>query len=202
MSKGSPEFRQICTVGPIYGAAWNRVLCRHCEVGFLHRNKQYIFGLSFSVAWFWYKEYIGAITVLRLKEAQNFLVNLHCQPYTALHENGHFADPYCEVGFLHRIKDYTFGFSIPVASFWYKECIRAMTEPWLKEAPMFGKSALSALYGATWKRAFCWPLLRSGLFAPNQGLRFWVLNTRSFLLMYKMHWCNHGTKVKESPKFR
>ena len=59
-----------------------------------------------------------------------------------------FADPYCEVGYLHRINDYIFEVSIPVVSFGCKKCIGAITVPWLKEAPNFGKSALSEVYGA------------------------------------------------------
>ena len=84
MVKGSPEFREICTIGPI----------RRC----IKTDK--------------------------------------------------FADPYSEVGFLHRIKDYIYGFSIPVVSFSYKECIGAIMVAWLKEAENFGKFELSALYGA------------------------------------------------------
>ena len=53
-----------------------------------------------------------------------------------------------KVGILHQINDYIFEFSIPVASFRYKEWIGANTVPWLVEAPNFGKSALSAIYVA------------------------------------------------------
>ena len=43
--------------------------------------------------------------------------NVHCRPYTAMHEAGYFADPYSEVGFLNQSKDYIYRFFIPVASF-------------------------------------------------------------------------------------
>ena len=103
--------------------------------------------------------------------------------------------------FLHQFKDYIFGFSIAEASFRCKKCIGTITVLWLKEAPNFGKSALSALYGAARKRAFCRPVLRSRLFAPNQGIHFWVLHFRSFFLIWRIHWCNHGTMVKGSTEY-
>ena len=46
------------------------------------------------------------------------------------------------------------------------------------------------------------PVLRSGFSAPKQGLHFWVLHLRSFLSIYRLHWCKHGTTVKGSPEFR
>ena len=61
------------------------------------------------------------------------------------------------MGFLHGIKDYIFGLSIPVATFWYNEYIGAITVPWLKKAPNSLKSALSALFASAWKRVLCRP---------------------------------------------
>ena len=74
--------------------------------------------------------------------------NLHSRSNTALHETGWFTGPYCEVGFLHQNKDCIFGFSIPVASFSYVDWIGANTVPRRKEAPTFGKFALTVQYGA------------------------------------------------------
>ena len=42
--------------------------------------------------------------------------NLHCRPYSAMHETVQFAAPYWEVRFLHRHKDYIFRLSTPSAS--------------------------------------------------------------------------------------
>ena len=36
---------------------------------------------------------------------------------TTTHETGKFADPHRLVGFFHRVEQYIFGFSIPVATF-------------------------------------------------------------------------------------
>ena len=47
----------------------------------------------------------------------------------------------------------------------------------------------------------CRPVLRSGLSEPKQGLHLWVLHLRSFLSIYRLHWCKHGTTVKGSPEF-
>ena len=44
-------------------------------------------------------------------------------------------------------------------------------------------------------------MLRSGLSALKQGLHFWVLHSRSYLLIYRLHWCKHGTSTKGSPEF-
>ena len=37
--------------------------------------------------------------------------------------------------------------------------------------------------------------------AVSQGLHFWVLHSRSFLFMYRLLWCKHGTTVKGIPEF-
>ena len=106
------------------------------------------------------------------------------------------------MGFLHQNKDCIFGFSIPVASFSYVDWIGANTIPRRKEAPTFGKFALTVLYGAALNRVVCWPVLRGGLSAPKQGLHFWVLHSRSFLFICRLDWCKHGTSAKGSPEFR
>ena len=106
----------------------------YCDVDYFHKTKDYIFGFSIPVTSFWYKECIGAITVLWLKEAPIFGKSALLVLYGTAWKR-YFADPYSEVGFLHQIKHYIFRFSIPVASFWYKKCIGANTVPWLKEAP-------------------------------------------------------------------
>ena len=118
-----------------------------------------------------------------------------------MHENRFSAGRYCEVGFLHQNKVYIFGFSIPVGSLSYIDCIDANTVPRWKVAPSFRKFTLTALYGDAWKPVFCRPVLRSGLSAPKQGLHFWVLHSRRFPFIYRLHWCKHGTTVKGSPEF-
>ena len=45
------------------------------------------------------------------------------------------------------------------------------------------------------------PVLRSGLSALKEGLHFWVLHSRSYLLIYRLHWCKDGTSGKGSPEF-
>ena len=42
--------------------------------------------------------------------------------------------------------------------------------------------------------------MRSGLFAPKQGLHFWALHSLSFLLISRLHWCKHGIMAKGSPE--
>ena len=42
--------------------------------------------------------------------------------------------------------------------------------------------------------------MRSGLFAPKQGLHFWALHSLSFLLISRLHWCKHGTLAKGNPE--
>ena len=42
--------------------------------------------------------------------------------------------------------------------------------------------------------------MRSGLFAPKQGLHFWALHSLSFLLISRLHWCKHGTMAKGNPE--
>ena len=143
----------------------------NCEVGFLHRNKDYIFGLSIPAGSLWYKEWIDAITIPWRKLTPNFLKSA-LSPCTALHKTGYFADRYCEVGFLHRNKDYIFLLSIPVAAFWYKECFGAITVPCRKEAPNFGKSALSALYTG---------LHETGYFADTAKWAFCTETSSTFL---------------------
>ena len=91
----------------------------YCEVGFLQWNKDYIFGLSISVASIWYEYSVGAITVPCPKVAPNFRKFVPAALYGEV-RNRVLEGPYCEVGFLHWNKDYIFGLSIPVASFWYK----------------------------------------------------------------------------------
>ena len=43
--------------------------------------------------------------------------------------------------------------------------------------------------------------MRSELSAPKEGLHLWVLHSRSFLFMYRLCWCKHGTTVKGIPEF-
>ena len=42
--------------------------------------------------------------------------------------------------------------------------------------------------------------MRSGLFAPKQGLHLWALHSLSFLLISRLHWCKHGTLAKGNPE--
>ena len=50
-------------------------------------------------------------------------------------------------------------------------------------------------------RGVCRPVLRSGPFAPKQGLHFWALHSLSFLLISTMHWCKYGTRAKGISEF-
>ena len=53
MVKGSPEFREVCTIGPIRRCIKPGSFAdAYCEVGFLHRIKNYIFWFSIPVAYF------------------------------------------------------------------------------------------------------------------------------------------------------
>ena len=112
-----------------------------------------------------------------------------------------FAVQYCEVGFLHQNKVYIFGFSTSVASFPYIDCIGANAVPRWKVAPSFENlhwrpytrcMKLGGLQSRTAKWAFC----------TKTRFTFWVLHLRSFLSIYRLHWCKHGTTVKGSPEFR
>ena len=105
------------------------------------------------------------------------------------------------MGFVHQNKHYVFGFSIPVVSFSYIDCIGANTVPRWQVAPRFHKFTLTTLYGDAWKPVVCRPVLRSGLYAPKQGLHFWILNSGNFPFIYRLYWCKHGTTMKGSSEF-
>ena len=173
----------------------------YCEVGFLHRNKDYIFELCIPLASFWYKHCIDANPVPCRKLAPNYDKFVLSDLYS-LHEIGLFAGPYFEVGFVNRNNNYIFWFFIPLASFWYKHCIGANTVPWRKVAPNCRKFVLSALYGAAWNRKVRRLVLRSGLFAPNKGVQFWALHSLNFP-WYKHCICaNTVPWRKVAPNFR
>ena len=166
MVKRSPEFRELCTIGRLRRCMELGTL-KACTTKWASCTESRITfsGSPFpSVAFFWYKECIGATTVLWLKEAPNFgksaLLALYGNAWKRV-----LCRPVQLSGlFFPRIKDYSVRFSISVVSFWYKECISAITLPWLNEASNFWTTALSALNGVAWKRVICRPVQRSGLF--------------------------------------
>ena len=70
--KLAPNYGKF-VLSTLNGAAWNRVVCSpYCEVGFLHWNKNYIFGLCIPLVSFWYKHCIGANTVPWWKVPPNY----------------------------------------------------------------------------------------------------------------------------------
>ena len=130
MAIGSPDFPQIFTVGTI----------RRCmKQGSLQvRTAMWAFctDTSFTVLGTAYPKLPFDINISLVQTRYHgdsyprILAILCCRPYTALHETGFFAGPYCEVGFLHQNKVYNFGHCIPSASFSYKHSIVANTIPW------------------------------------------------------------------------
>ena len=103
--------------------------------------------------------------------------------------------------FLHRLSEKIFGFSIALASFWYKHCFGANTAPWRKVGPNFPKFPFSALYCLTLDGVLCVAAQVSKLFVPTRGIHFWAVYSPGFLLISTLLWCKHCTMVKGSSEF-
>ena len=126
------------------------------------------------------------------------LPNFYIWPLTAVHESLWFAGPWRSVRLLHRKSNYIFRFSIPIATFWYKHCFGANTVPLWSAAPNFPIFPFSVIYGFAWIRLVSRHVTASAFIAPTRRLHFWALHTHSYLLIWTLLWCKHGTIVIES----
>ena len=70
-----------------------------------------------------------------------------------------------------------------------------------EESPVVRKIYIVRPIRRRMKPEFCCPVTGGTSITPTKSLHFWVLHTRSFFLMYSLHWCNHGTVAEESPQF-
>ena len=128
-------------------------------------------------------------------------VNFHYCPYTAHSKSGYFHGPHMFMGFLHPRKNYIFGLSFPIASFWCAHCFCANTGPWRLGAPNFRKFPLLPKHSEVKIWLLSRPARVCGLFAPTQELYFWALLPHSFLLIWTLLCCKHGTVATGCTEF-
>ena len=83
-------------------------------------------------------------------------------------------------------------------TFWYKHCFGANTVLWWSTASNFPKFSLSIPYGGVSTRGICVHVKPNAFIAHPRRLDFWVLHNHSYLLLYTLLWCKHGTDVIDS----
>ena len=105
-----------------------------------------MFSFSIPIATFWYKHCLGANTVPLWSKASKFTKFSYSAPYGSAW-NRVTCRTWRSVRLLHRKSDYIFSFSIPLATFWYKHCLGAKTEPLWSIASKFTKFPYSTQYG-------------------------------------------------------
>ena len=126
-------------------------------------------------------------------------VNLHCTPFNATHENGillfrNGRYDYCTnpiftfLGCTHL----KLPFNIYIAL--VQSLYRGGRKPWIRQI------YIVCPIRRRMKPVFCVPVTLGLIIAPTQSIQFWVLHTRSFVLIYTMHRCNHGTVAEGSPE--
>ena len=105
------------------------------------------------------------------------------------------------MGLLHRLTEYISGLSIPVASFWCKYFLGASTVPRRLVRHNLCNCPYWALYCLPRDGVFGWPAQVSRIIAPTNGLYFWSLHIRSFLLISIFPWCKHHTMEISASQF-